>query len=141
MSALMAASAPGALGYALYQSGPVDLTAVAPSAFIPIAPAVAGKTFITQRIFFFNTAASGTLSTPATIEIGQTGALGNIQAATSGSTNVTSFGFGVGGLLQANSTEATYIQGVASGVTVTIAATGTGGFAYTVNVLLAGFYL
>jgi hypothetical protein len=125
---------------AIYPSVPIDLTASAPSAFIPCAPAVTGKTFITHRVFVQQTVIAGAISIAPTIEIGQTGAVANIFAAANTITNATAFNLGPGTVTQSNALQAAQIASVASGVTVTIAGTGTGGFAFTVIVFLEGFY-
>jgi hypothetical protein len=122
-----------------YPCGNIDLTAT--HTFIQCAPAIAGKTFITHRVFVQNVSVAGSLSVAATVEMGQTGSLANIIAAATTLTNAAQFNLGTGAVIQSNALQAAQIASVASGVTVTIAASGTGGFVFTVNIILEGFYL
>lgn len=128
-------------GLAAFPCAPIDLTTT--PIFVQCAPAVAGKTFITHRILFQSTVIAGTLSTAATLEVGQTGSLANIVASSNSQSGGTNFANGVGFVGSANPSVAglPFLSGVPSGVTVTVAATGTGGFAYTIVVILLGFYL
>lgn len=142
-------SLPGALTAAqflqLQQVGPfvsatIDLTAT-PTGVV-IAPAVTGKSWITHRIGVFQTVATGALSTAATIRIGNNATPTNVFAAANTLTNSTAFNLGVGNLtLSASVGQAVMVQSAATVCDVTIAATGTGGFAYSVEVILFGGYI
>ncbi len=118
-------------------SAEIDLTAT--STATVIAPAVSAKTFLPVRVQVLQTVGAGAMSTPASIQINQGTAV--YLASTSVLTNATAFGFGVGGLTQGAPTQATSQPSTATTVDCTVAATGTGGFAYKAKVILTGYYV
>lgn len=118
------------------ESPVIDLTTVA-AGFV-MAPAIANRRFIPFRFEVLQVVAAGTLSTAATVQM-KYGA-NTLLAATNGLTNGTAFAFGVGGLLASVGTEVTSAQNTACTIDVTVAATGTGGFAYGIKILYFGYY-
>lgn len=118
-------------------SADVDLAAT--SSGTVIAPAVPGKIFVPVRVQLLQTVTAGAMSTPATIQIMQ--GASTLLAPTSTLTNATAFGFGANGITQSAPTQATLQLSTATTVDVTVAATGTGGFAYRTKVILTGYYV
>ena len=116
----------------------IDLTQAATGAVL--IPGVPGKTFYPLRIAVVQVVTSGTMVTPATINIGSNTSKNNVFASASSLTNSTAFNLGVGCLTVSNVTQGAFPVGKPVLYDVTVPAAGTGGFAYKVQISISGFY-
>lgn len=115
----------------------IDLTTLGATV---IMPGVANKFFCCPRFGVLISQAAGTLSTAATIELGYTGALAGVFAASNTFTNSTAFNGAVPGWFTAGGPLACLTgPGLDLICTVTVAATGTG-LTFKSKIILPGYY-